>query len=91
MAGELGRGSRKRSATAKFALRGLAPVMARDLAPQCVHVAYINVDGAIDMPFIAAPPSPEGPPASVRAQPAGPYRNITGRGRIMSLKALPPL
>src|SRR5438552_2127814 len=37
---------------AKFALRGLALVMARDLGPQGVHVAYVNIDGAIDMPFI---------------------------------------
>src|SRR5712692_3729945 len=37
---------------AKFALRGLAQVMARDLGPPGIHVAYINVDGAIDMPFI---------------------------------------
>jgi NAD(P)-dependent dehydrogenase (short-subunit alcohol dehydrogenase family) len=37
---------------AKFALRGLAQVMARDLGPQRIHVAYINVDGPIDMPFI---------------------------------------
>lgn len=37
---------------AKFALRGLAQVMARDLQPQGIHVAYVNVDGAIDMPFI---------------------------------------
>ncbi len=37
---------------AKFALRGLAQVMARDLGPNRIHVAYINVDGAIDMPFI---------------------------------------
>ena len=37
---------------AKFALRGLAHVMARDLGAQGVHVAYVNVDGAIDMPFI---------------------------------------
>ncbi|MET0154160.1 MAG: SDR family NAD(P)-dependent oxidoreductase, partial [Candidatus Binatia bacterium] len=36
----------------KFALRGLAQVMARDLGPHGVHVAYVNVDGAIDMPFI---------------------------------------
>jgi NAD(P)-dependent dehydrogenase (short-subunit alcohol dehydrogenase family) len=36
----------------KFALRGLAQVMARDLGPQGIHVAYVNVDGAIDMPFI---------------------------------------
>ena len=37
---------------AKFALRGLAQVMGRDLQPQNIHVAYVNVDGAIDMPFI---------------------------------------
>jgi NAD(P)-dependent dehydrogenase (short-subunit alcohol dehydrogenase family) len=37
---------------AKFAMRGLARVMARDLGPQGVHIAYVNVDGAIDMPFI---------------------------------------
>ena len=37
---------------AKFAMRGLAQVMARDLQPQGIHVAYVNVDGAIDMPAI---------------------------------------
>ena len=37
---------------AKFAVRGLALVMARDLHPQGVHVAYVNVDGAIDMPVV---------------------------------------
>jgi NAD(P)-dependent dehydrogenase (short-subunit alcohol dehydrogenase family) len=37
---------------AKFAMRGLAQVMARDLSPQGIHVAYINIDGPIDMPFI---------------------------------------
>jgi NAD(P)-dependent dehydrogenase (short-subunit alcohol dehydrogenase family) len=37
---------------AKFAMRGLAQVMARDLQPQGIHVAYVNVDGAIDTPFI---------------------------------------
>ncbi len=37
-------------APAKFAVRGLAQVMARDLHPQGIHVAYINVDGGIDMP-----------------------------------------
>ncbi len=26
--------------------------MARDLGPQGIHVAYVNVDGAIDTPFI---------------------------------------
>ena len=37
---------------AKFAMRGLAQVLARDLGPRGIHVAYINVDGPIDMPFI---------------------------------------
>jgi NAD(P)-dependent dehydrogenase (short-subunit alcohol dehydrogenase family) len=37
---------------AKFAVRGLAQVMARDLQPQGIHVAYVNVDGAIDMPVV---------------------------------------
>ncbi len=37
---------------AKFALRGLAQVLARDLGPQGIHVAYVNIDGAIDMPAI---------------------------------------
>jgi NADP-dependent 3-hydroxy acid dehydrogenase YdfG len=37
---------------AKFALRGLAQVMSRDLHPQRIHVAYVNVDGGIDMPLL---------------------------------------
>jgi NAD(P)-dependent dehydrogenase (short-subunit alcohol dehydrogenase family) len=39
-------------APAKFTVRGLAQVMARDLHPQGIHVAYINVDGGIDMPLL---------------------------------------
>ena len=35
---------------AKFALRGLAQTMARDLGPTGIHVAYINIDGPIDNP-----------------------------------------
>ena len=31
----------------KFALRGLAQSMARELAPQGIHVAHVVVDGAI--------------------------------------------
>jgi hypothetical protein len=27
-------------------------VLSRDLHPQGIHVAYVNVDGAIDMPLI---------------------------------------
>ena len=37
---------------AKFAVRGLTHVLARDLGPQGIHVAYVNVDGAIDMPVV---------------------------------------
>jgi NAD(P)-dependent dehydrogenase (short-subunit alcohol dehydrogenase family) len=39
-------------APAKFGVRGLAQVMARDLHPQGIHVAYVNVDGGIDMPLL---------------------------------------
>ena len=35
---------------AKFAMRGLAQSLARDLGPQGIHVAWINVDGSIDIP-----------------------------------------
>lgn len=35
---------------AKFALRGLAQSLARDLGPKGIHVAWINVDGGIDIP-----------------------------------------
>jgi NAD(P)-dependent dehydrogenase (short-subunit alcohol dehydrogenase family) len=36
--------------SAKFALRGLAQSLARDLGPKGIHVAWINVDGGIDIP-----------------------------------------
>jgi NADP-dependent 3-hydroxy acid dehydrogenase YdfG len=35
---------------AKFAMRGLSQSLARDLGPKGVHVAWINVDGIIDLP-----------------------------------------
>lgn len=34
-------------AIGKFALRGLAQSMARELAPQGLHIAHVVVDGAI--------------------------------------------
>ena len=37
---------------AKFAMRGLAHVMARDLGPKGIHVAWVNIDGAIDTPRV---------------------------------------
>ena len=39
---------------AKFGVRGLAQVLARDLHPKGVHVGYVNVDGGIDMPTLRA-------------------------------------
>src|SRR6266851_2743463 len=35
---------------AKFAMRGLAQSLARDLGPRGIHVAWISVDGSIDIP-----------------------------------------
>jgi len=37
-------------ASAKFAARGLAESMARELGPEGVHVAHVTVDGPIDTP-----------------------------------------
>lgn len=37
---------------AKFAVRGLAQSLARDLGPRGIHVAYVNIDGIIDIPHI---------------------------------------
>ena len=39
-------------AAAKFALRGMAQAMARELAPAGVHVAHVVIDGGIDTAFI---------------------------------------
>ncbi len=43
-------------AMGKFALRGLAQSMARELAPQGVHVAHIIIDGGIRSDRRPAPP-----------------------------------
>lgn len=48
-------------AMGKFALRGLAQSLARELGPQGIHVAHIVVDGAIRS---AARPDPEATPDS---------------------------
>jgi NAD(P)-dependent dehydrogenase (short-subunit alcohol dehydrogenase family) len=39
-------------ASAKFAKRGLAQSMARELGPKGIHVAHVNIDGPIDTAFI---------------------------------------
>jgi len=43
-------------AMGKFALRGLAQSMARELSPQGIHVAHIVIDGGIRSPSRAEPP-----------------------------------
>jgi len=59
---------------AKFAMRGLAQVMGRDLQPQGIHVAYVNADRcAIDMPA-----SPRTIPAAKRGRHA---EAVCDRGR----------
>lgn len=39
-------------ASAKFALRGMAQAIARELGPKGIHVAHSIIDGAIDTAFI---------------------------------------
>jgi NAD(P)-dependent dehydrogenase (short-subunit alcohol dehydrogenase family) len=43
-------------AMGKFALRGLAQSMARELAPQNIHVAHVVIDGGISSAERRAPP-----------------------------------
>jgi NAD(P)-dependent dehydrogenase (short-subunit alcohol dehydrogenase family) len=43
-------------AMGKFALRGLAQSMARELAPTGIHVAHFIIDGAIRNPGRTEPP-----------------------------------
>ena len=43
-------------AMGKFALRGLAQSMARELAPQGIHIAHFVIDGAIRNPGRIEPP-----------------------------------
>ena len=43
-------------AMGKFAQRGLAQSMSRELHPQGIHVAWINIDGAIRIPGRVEPP-----------------------------------
>jgi NAD(P)-dependent dehydrogenase (short-subunit alcohol dehydrogenase family) len=38
-----------------FAKRGLAQSLARDLGPKGIHVAWINIDGVIDLPHRQRP------------------------------------
>jgi NAD(P)-dependent dehydrogenase (short-subunit alcohol dehydrogenase family) len=49
-------------AMGKFAQRGLAESMARELHPQGIHVVWVNIDGAILNPGRT---EPEGAPGSM--------------------------
>jgi len=44
-------------AMGKFALRGLAQSLARELAPQGIHIAHFVIDGAIRNPGRSEPPN----------------------------------
>jgi len=47
-----GRGGAAGFSSAKFASRGLAESMARELGPKDVHVAHVVIDGMIDTPRV---------------------------------------
>lgn len=65
-------------AMGKFAQRGLAQSMARELHPQGIHVAWVNIDGAIRNPGVAEdePASKLDPDAIARA-----YLALIGQDR----------
>lgn len=52
-------------AMGKFAQRGLAESMARELHPQGIHVAWINIDGGIRNPDRSERMEPQGAPDSM--------------------------
>lgn len=49
-------------AMGKFALRGLASSLARELAPKGIHVAHFVIDGGVLNPHKGRVPSPDDPP-----------------------------
>ena len=79
---------------AKFAMRGLAQVMARDLGPSGIHVAYFNIDGAIDtlrrhgaaeqnIEVVKGPGAYEIPLAAKRMAAGGKYDAIIALGAVI--------
>lgn len=53
-----GRGGALDFSSAKFAVRGLAESLARELWPKGIHVAHVVIDGVIDTPEVRAQFSP---------------------------------
>jgi NAD(P)-dependent dehydrogenase (short-subunit alcohol dehydrogenase family) len=67
-------------AMGKFALRGLAQSMARELAPQGIHVAHFVIDGGIRSE--RRPPSPEAPDSLLDPDAiAATYLHVLGQAR----------
>jgi len=67
-------------AMGKFAQRGLAESMARELHPQGIHVAWINIDGAILVPGRVEPK--ESPGSMLRPEAiARTYRHLIEQDR----------
>ena len=54
-----GRGGASAFSSAKFAVRGLAWSLAREVGPKGIHVAHVIIDGVIDTPGIQSYPSDE--------------------------------
>jgi NAD(P)-dependent dehydrogenase (short-subunit alcohol dehydrogenase family) len=64
----------------KFALRGLAQSIARELAPKGIHVAHFVIDGAIRPPAQAG--SPDAPDAMLDPDAiARTYWHVLGQDR----------
>ncbi len=57
-----GRGNAPAFSSAKFAVRGLAESLARELWPQGIHVAHIVIDGVIDPSYDGTTPRDSGEP-----------------------------
>ena len=67
-------------AMGKFAQRGLAESMARELHPKGIHVAWVNIDGAILNPGCTEPS--ENPGSMLRPEAiARTYRHLTEQDR----------
>ena len=67
-------------AMGKFALRGLAQSMARELSPQGIHVAHIVIDGGIRSASRADPPDKPDSMLDPDGAAPGPGRSNCGHG-----------
>ena len=56
-----GRGGASAFSSAKFAVRGLAEALARELWPKGIHVAHVVIDGVLDTPALREGGGAEGP------------------------------